>query len=349
MLRFHTGTSFQIAKIFLLGANELKPGERGYAQIRLQDAVVALPNDRFVLRGSSQIQTIGGGVILDSHPQRHRRFKGDASTVLEHLKDGAPPFVVGFHIKKSGYRGIELRKLAGYANIPPAMLAATMPELLSRRQVIKFDKEAERLIDGGIYNQLKAEMTRALERYHAENPLKPGMPKEELKSKLPAEVDGKLFNTLMSDLVGSKAVVADKDKVRLTGYSVALEGRQQAMEEKIEAIMRRSGLTPPTTKELVEQLGTSEKEVQAILSLLADEGMLVKLKAGFYFHREPVDELQGRLVAFLKEKGRISTQDFKALTTTSRKYTIPLAEYFDAIKVTVRVGDDRILRGEGKK
>lgn len=348
-LPFHTGTSYQMAKIFLLGANELKPGERGYAQIRLQDAVVALPNDRFVLRGSSQIQTIGGGIILDAHPQRHKRFKGDVITVLEQLKGGVPSLVLGFHIKKGGSRGMELRKLAGYTHITPAILAATMQELLSRKQVIKFDREAERVIDGGIYNRLKDEMVQALEKYHAENPLKPGMPKEELKSKLPAEVDGKLFNTLLLDLMGSEAVVAEKDKVRLIGYSIALEGRQQALGEEIEGIMHRSGLTPPSTKELVEQLGTGEKEVQAILSLLADEGRVVKLKEGVYFHRQPLDELRGQLVAFLKEKGRISTQDFKSLTNASRKYTIPLAEYFDAIKVTVRVGDDRVLRGDGKK
>jgi selenocysteine-specific elongation factor len=349
MLRFHTGTSYQMAKIFLLGTNELKPGERGYAQIRLQDAVVALPNDRFVLRGSSQIQTIGGGIILDAHPQRHKRFKGDVISVLEQLKGGAPPLVLGFHIKKGDTRGMELRKLPGYTHITPAILAATLQELLSRKQVIKFDREAERLIDGGIYNQLKDAMVQALEKYHAENPLKPGMPKEELKSKLPAEVDGKLFNTLLSDLMASEAVVQEKDKVRLTGYSIALEGRQQALGAEIEGIMHRSGLTPPSTKELVDQLGTGEKEVQAILSLLADEGRVVRLKEGVYFHRQPLDELRGQLVAFLKEKGRISTQDFKSLTNASRKYTIPLAEYFDAIKVTVRVGDDRVLRGSGKE
>jgi selenocysteine-specific elongation factor len=349
MLRFHTGTSLQTAKIFLLGANELKPGERGYAQIRLKDPAAAFPNDRFVLRGSSLIQTVGGGIILDAHPQRHRRFKGDVITQLEQLKGGAPAFILGFHIRKGGNRGLELRKLAGYTNIPPAVLTATMNELLSRKRVIKFDREAERIIEGELYNHLKEELVNALEKYHIENPLKPGMPKEELKSKLPSEVDGKLFNTLLSDLTGSEAVVPEKDKVRLAGHHIALKGEQRALEQEIEGIMRRSGLTPPSTKELGEQLRTGEKEVQEILSLLANEGRVVKLKEGVYFHQEPLHELRGQLIALLKEKGKISTQDFKSLTHASRKYTIPLAEYFDAIKVTVRVGDDRVLRGDGKE
>jgi selenocysteine-specific elongation factor len=349
MLRFHTGTSLQMGKIFLLGADELKPGQRGYAQIRLQDAVAVLPNDRFVLRGSSQIQTIGGGVILDAHPQRHKRFKGDVITVLKQLKGGDHPSILAFHIKKAGSQGIELKKLVGYTNITPALLTETMQQLLTRKEVIKFDREAERIIDGGIYSQLRDEMVQVLKKYHADNPLKPGMPKEELKSKLPAKVDGKLFNVLLADLMERKAVVAEKDKVRLTSHRIALQGRQQALEEKIEGIMLRNGLTPPSAKELVEQLGTSDKEVQTILTLLVNAGTVVKLKEGIYFHRQPLDELRGQLVAFLKAKGRITTQDFKSLTNASRKYTIPLAEYFDAMKVTVRVGDDRVLRGEGGK
>lgn len=345
MLSFHTGTAHQMAKIFLLGINELKPGERGYAQLRLRSPVVALPHDRFVLRGSSQIQTIGGGIILDAHPHKHKRFKGDAVAQLEQLKSGDPASILGLHIRKEGVRGLEVGKLAGYANLPPATLSTTMDQLLSHKKAIKFDREAERVIDGELYTQLKDEMMKVLEEYHAANPLKPGMSKEELKSKLPREVDGKLFNALLSDLVGDQSVTQDKDKVRLAGHRIALEGKQQELEGRIAGIMRQAGLGPPSVKELSEQLKAGEKEVQEILAVLADAGTVVKLKGGVYFHRDPLQELRERLVAFLKEKEKISTQDFKALTGVSRKFTIPLAEYFDAIKVTVRVGDDRVLRG----
>ncbi len=349
MLSFHTGTSQQLAKIFLLGLNELKPGERGYAQMRLKGPVVALPHDRFVLRGSSQIQTIGGGIILDAHPHKHKRFKGDAVARLERLKGGDPASVLAFHIRKEGDRGLEVGKLTGYANLPPATLSTTMDKLLSSKRAIKFDREAERVIDGELYARLKNEMMKVLEAYHAANPLKPGIPKEELKSKLPPEVDVKLFNALLTDLLGGEDVAQEKDKVRLAGHRIALEGKQQELEGQIEGIMRQTGLSPPSVKELSEQFKAGEKEVQEILALLADAGTVVKLKGGVYFHQDPLQELRERLVVFLKEKDKISTQDFKALTGVSRKYVIPLAEYFDAIKVTVRVGDDRILRGEGKK
>jgi selenocysteine-specific elongation factor len=337
-----------LAKVLLLGGDELKPGERGYAQIRLKDRVVALPHDRFVLRSSSLIQTIGGGIILDAHPQRHRRFKGDVITLLEQLKAGDPSFALGFHIREGGVRGLEVHKLAGYANIPPSTLSKSLQELLTKKAVIKFDREAERVVDAGIYAQLKDEMITALEQYHAANPLKQGMPKEELKSKLPPQVDGKLFNSLVADLMADKAVVQEKDKVRLSGHHIALEGKQQELEEQIVGIMSKSGLSPPSVKELSAQLKVSEKEVEEILALLVNGGSLVKLKDGVHFHLDPLRKLGERLIAFLKEKGTITTQDFKTLTGVSRKYTIPLAEYFDAIKVTVRVGDERILRGEGK-
>jgi selenocysteine-specific elongation factor len=332
--------------VLLLGTNELKPGERGYAQIRLKDRVVALPHDRFVLRGSSLIQTIGGGIILDAHPQRHRRFKGNVITPLEQLKGDDPAFALGFHIRKGGVRGLGIHKLAGYANIPPSALSKALQELLTKKEVIKFDREAERVIDAEIYAQLKNEVMKALETYHGANPLKEGMPKEELKSKLPSEVDGKLLNSLVADLMADQAVAQEKDKVRLSGHHIALEGKQRELEEQIVGIMRQSGLSPPSVKELSAQLKASEKEVEEILALLANGGSLVKLKGGVHFHQDPLHELRERLVAFLKANGKITTQDFKALTGVSRKYTIPLAEYFDAIKVTVRVGDERILRGD---
>jgi selenocysteine-specific elongation factor len=348
-LRFHTGTSLQMARIFLLGAHELKPGTRGYAHIRLKDPIVALPNDRFVLRGSSLIQTVGGGIILDAHPQRRRRLKAEVIHQLEQLKGGDPAFIIGFHIRKGGHQGVEVRKLAGYTNLPPAVLTATMDKLLSRRGVIKFDREAERVIDGGIYNDLKDALVTALGAYHAANPLKPGIPKEELKAKLPADVDAKLFTALLQDLVKGEAVVQEMDKVRLASHRISLKESQQQLEERIEEIMRRSGLTPPSPKELEAELKAGAREVEEILALLAHQGTIIKLKDGVYFHHGPLQELRKELIAFLKGHGRISTQDFKALTNASRKYTIPLAEYFDAIKVTVRVGDDRVLRGEAKE
>jgi selenocysteine-specific elongation factor len=135
----------------------------------------------------------------------------------------------------------------------------------------------------------------------------------------------------------------------LSGHQVALKGQQQELKEKIAEIMQHSNLTPPSPKEVGEQLGATEKEVQEILSLLGEAGTIVKLKEGLYYHQEPLTELSKLLVSFLREKGKISTQDFKSLAGVTRKYAIPLAEYFDAIKVTVRVGDDRILRGSGKK
>ena len=345
-LRFHTGTSHHMAKIFLLGLNELKPGEIGYAQVRLDSPLVALPNDRFVLRGSSVIQTIGGGIVLDAHPHRRKRFKGEATTGLEHLKGGDPSFAITYHLKKGGYRGLALKKLAGYVNIPPAIMSATLAELLSQQKIIKFDKEAERVIDGELYLHLRDDMVIALEKYHTRNPLKHGIPKEELKSKLPVEVDGKLFNSLLSGLTKEGLLVQEKDKVRLLGHQIALQGKQQELEKKIQEIIHRSGLAPPSMRELSEQLGSSEDEIKQMLSLLSSDGTVVKLKEGTYFHRDSLNELQEKLVSFLRERGTISTQEFKSLTGVSRKYTIPLAEYFDSIKLTIRVGDNRVLRGD---
>lgn len=348
VLRFHTGTTCQMAEIILLGTKELRPGERGYAQIRLRAPIVALPHDRFVLRGSSMIQTIGGGIILDAHPQRHKRFKGDVLNVLERLKHGDTYFMAGMQIKKVGVRGMAVKSLAGYTNLPPTILLEALDKLVARGEIVRFDTEGGRVIDGTVFKGLADTITDALKTYHEVNPLRQGMPREELKSKLPSDVDGRLFNALLDYLSEKGVAVQQRDKVWLSGHKVALADDQRRLEEEIETIMRESHLAPPSVKELGERLRASEREVLEILSLLVADGRIVKLKEGIYFHRAPIEELKSNLVSFLQEKGKITTQQFKALTGSPRKYTIPLAEYFDAIKLTVRVGDERILRGDRK-
>jgi len=345
-LRFHTGTSLHMGTLLLLGTNELKPGERGYAQVRLDEPVVALPGDRFVLRGSSRIQTIGGGTILDAHPPRHKRFKGDTIARLEHLKSGDLALILRHHIKNAGPRGIETAKLAMFAGLSRKVVSDTLAALLSRREVVRFDKDGDRVIDGDTYQTMLDTLLTALERYHADNPLKTGAPKEELKSKLPRAVDAKLFNVLLSDLVQEKHVVQEQDKVRLLTHEPALKGKHLELEGAIETTLRESGLTPPTVKELVAMVESGEREVKEILARLVGQNILVKLKDDIYMHRDPLDDLKERLVQFFRVHEKMTTQDFKTLTGASRKFTIPLAEYFDASKITIRVGDDRILRGD---
>jgi selenocysteine-specific elongation factor len=347
-IRLHTGTSLQMARILLLGRNELKPGEQGFAQILLEHPVAVLPNDRFVLRSSGFIQTTGGGTILDTHPERHKRFKGNIVKLLERLHSGDAAFTIRYHIKKSGYRGLSGNDLAAYVTLSAKDLANTLADLMSQQSIRRFGKEPERYIDGELYDVLEQDLIQAVGTYHTQNPLKDGIPKEELKSKLPPEMNAKLFTALLNHATEQQRLVQEHDKVRFPDHRVTLQGKQAELENRLESQLRSDGLSPTSPKELAVHLGASEQEIEELLALLTTKGSLSKLKQGLYFHAEPLEELKTRLISFLREHETIDAQGFKTLTGVSRKYSIPLAEYFDAMKVTIRVGDERILRGDTK-
>jgi selenocysteine-specific elongation factor len=148
----------------------------------------------------------------------------------------------------------------------------------------------------------------------------------------------------MNQMVKAEELVLEDNLVRLAGHRVSLAIDQAELKQKIENAYVRGGITPPYFKEVCQQLGTEAGAAREILRLMVEDGLLVKVKEDLYFHRPAIEDLKARLVAFLKENGAITTPQFKDMTGASRKYVIPLAEFFDATRVTIRVGDNRQLR-----
>jgi selenocysteine-specific elongation factor len=173
--------------------------------------------------------------------------------------------------------------------------------------------------------------------------MKSGLAKEEMRTKLPTEMDIKLFQPLLNELIQSKIVVMEKDKLRLASHQIASADEKGLMKRAGEAV-RAGDLQPPSSKELADQWSTSEQEVQAILEHLVHEGLLVKVKGGMYFHRDSIERLKESLIQYLKEHREITTPEFKEMTGVSRKYAIPLIEFFDQSRLTLRLGDKRVLR-----
>jgi selenocysteine-specific elongation factor len=344
--RFHIGTSAALATIVLLDREELPSGEKGFVQLRFEKPVVAFPQDRFVIRGSSAIQTLGGGVVVDSHPAKHRRWSRDVLTGLMILKDGGEEETVGHHLASSGVRGMTLRELGERANISPGRLSELLGKLVARREIVAIDGDEGRFVHHLGYEQLRKETLSYLLDFHKKHPLKLGPSKEEVKSKLPKNVEAKLFHRMLSDLVDSKEVLAEKDKLRLSTHRLSLREDQKRLKERVEGLFAKGGLQSPSLKELSSKLSTVESEVRNVIHLLIEEGTIVRAKEDVYFHRDAVEKLRGELIQFLRAHHEITTAQFKEMTKVSRKYAIPLIEFFDKSKVTIRVGEKRLLRGE---
>ena len=340
-VRFHTGTAEILAEVTLLDRDEARPGDTIFVQLHLEHPTTVLPRDRYVVRSYSPVHTIGGGEILAVSPPKHKRNRPDVLTRLEVFKQGTPAEFVSALIEQSGIKGLSRNDLARMTPFTKNVLDTSLQQLQSDREVLQFTKEPPTFIHARIFNEMKGKIVEVLDQYHQRYPLRPGMNKQELCSQLPY-ADVRLFNFVLTSLTKEDAVQGEQEEVHLSSHKVLLKEDEQEFRKKLEDTYLKAGLTPPYFKDLQDRIPPDV--MKEVLSHLLGEKVLIKVKEGLYFHQQPLAELKDKLVEYLKTHGEVSTPEFKDMTGVSRKYTIPLFEYFDSQQVTMRVGEKRVLR-----
>jgi selenocysteine-specific elongation factor len=223
-------------------------------------------------------------------------------------------------------------------------LEAVLSELLSRGTIVQAVREPRVFLGRNAFAELKGLILKELADYLVNNPLKEGIGKEELKSRMPKRSDQRFFGPVLSALEKEGKALAARDLVKIAGEKKAGTGDGGALKGRLEAALVTGGIEPPTVKELCESTGAKEKEVLDLLHLLVREGKGVKVKADLFYAPAPLSQLRDKLTEWLKGKGEIVPGEFRELTGLSRKFMIPVLEYFDHEKVTIRVGDKRMLR-----
>jgi selenocysteine-specific elongation factor len=237
-----------------------------------------------------------------------------------------------------------LKDLVVLTNLADKVLENTLQKLMSDKIAIQTERSERRFIHASTYAAFRKSTLDILTHYHRKNPLKGGMSKGELRSKFPEIKTDRLFNQLLGIMLKAGEIEQVEDSIRLSGHRVTLKTDMTELKNKILAEYDAAGLQPPTFKDLCSHIGADPGEIRKVLMHLVDDGKLVKVKEDLFFNKEAFSGLKARLVEFLVENEDINTSQFKELTGTSRKYTIPLLEYFDAASVTLRVGDVRKLR-----
>ncbi len=343
-VRFHTGTSEILGVLVLLDRDKLMPGDSAAAQIRLDSPVAVVKDDNFVLRSYSPVHTIAGGQILNPIPNKHKSFKPETIQGLKIIAENTPEEVAAHHINESGLKGVSFSNLKIMTNMPEKKLLNVMQSLLSKKKVIITDREKLTYIHEKTLKKLNDDIFGHLENFHKIHPLKTGMSKEELKSKLPAAVGQKLFSLIINQMTKEKIITAEQSIIHLAKHSVSLGIDQEDLKQKIVDAYKKADLTPPYFKELSNTLKIEPKYGKDVLLLLVNEKILIKAKEDLYFHVDAINALKTKLVNFLETNKELTTPQFKEMTSVSRKYLIPLIEYFDSAKVTIRIGDIRRLR-----
>ena len=341
-VRFHSGTSEIISTVVLLDRDALEPGETCFAQIRLNEPTALLRGDRYVLRSYSPVRTIGGGRTLNALPRKKKRFSEAVLSEMRLLFTGDLNEIIEYFVSSGRFRGVEQEELPFLTNTSKKRLDEALKVLKAQKRIILYDKERSVLIHADFLKKAREEILDTLTRYHKKFPLKEGLIKEELRSRTEGADNAKLFNHLVLQLAREGIIVQDKEIVRLKDHQVTLAQDQEEIRRELEKTYIKSGLQPPYFQEIKEKFpGNTGAEV---LEVMVKEGDILKVKEDLYFHRKAIDGLKSELIAFLKNNGEITTPQFKEMTGASRKYTIPVIEYFDRTQVTVRVGDTRVLR-----
>ncbi len=352
-LLLHVGTAQVQAAVALLDRQELAPGATAPAQLRLASPVAALPGQRFILRGFAKLDgrgaTLAGGRILSVASPRRRRHRPEVLEQLKVLSGADAGARVAALLAMAGPAGLTVEALSGRAACSPKAAEELLQRLGAKGGALLVDRERRAWVSGRVAEELSARLVAAVEAHHRKEPLAAGLNKEALRGALPPVADARLFNRLLTRLGEAGALVTEGDHVRRSTHRAgAAGGAGGAGKAKVAAALAKGGLTPPWLNELPAATGLPEAEVTALLKLLLAEGTVVRVSTELWFDAVAVAGLRERLVGWLKERGAITTGEFKELVGATRKHVIPLAEYFDREKVTLRVGEKRQLRGEGR-
>lgn len=343
-VRFHAGTGEVGGLVVLLDREEVSPGDIVAAQMRLDAPMALVRDDRYVIRGGSPIRTIGGGAVLNPVPRKHRRRHPEVAEGVRRLMDMTPEQTVDHHAAEAGPAGISHATLTIVTNLPAKRLDGVIQASLTAGRLALADRERRLYLHRRALEELKSRITEQLGAYHERNPLKPGMPVEELKSRLPGYIPDKVTHLVLTQALRAGTVVREADVVRLATHRVSLASDQADVRSKLLAVYEAAGLTPPYLTEFCEKETLDPAQAKDVAQLLVKEGHLVRVKDNLYFHAPAVAVLRETVVGFLKRHGELTTPQFKDIAGVSRKYLIPLIEHFDATQVTIRVGENRKLR-----
>ncbi|HBA53065.1 MAG TPA: selenocysteine-specific translation elongation factor [Syntrophorhabdus aromaticivorans] len=340
ILRFHIATTQEQARIILLTKDAIEPGEDLFVQFVFSEPIVALPDDRYILRGPYAIQTIGGGKVLDILPGRHKRHAGNLNPTLGILTNGSFADKAEYHIRKGQYEGVQRDMLSVLLGKDSPSVQGIIETLIAAGKAKSVGKT---VIHADSFNDYKGLLNTLLKDFQEKNPLKAGMSKEELRTRLP-KVDPQVFQAALEESIAAGLLVAEKDRVK-TRIGASKQNKDiEAFEDKVLESLFRYGLTPPAVKDLALEIGQPENRLKDVLAKLAFKGRAVKIKGDMYFHRDAIEDLKGKVRSYLVEKKEMTPSEFKSVLDLSRKYMIPLLEYLDEIKLTIRTGDKRILR-----
>ncbi len=340
-VHLHLGPRDVLARVVTLETDEISPGQSGLVQLRLEAPGVVARGDRFVIRRFSPVVTLGGGVVLDARPVKHRRLRSEVTAALHELETDDPTRVVLHYLDRAR------RSVSTPSGL--AMELGTSVDRVKQHLADLVQAEEATLVPGlddgyaaaEHWNGLVADIERLVTAHHVSHPLQSGMPQGALRSAVGRDADPTFVQRAVDAVVSSGHVVKDGPVLRAAGHVVTFGPEQESTRLSVLTTLRAAGASPPDLVELASAAG--DGDLDQILDAMASLGDLVRLEESMWFASETIDEIRKKLVQFATDRGEIGVSDFRDLVGTSRKYAVPLLNFFDSEGVTERKGDVRVL------
>jgi selenocysteine-specific elongation factor len=343
-VHFHQGTAEAIAEVILLNdsGGELAAGGSAFVQLRLDNPLLLLPGDRFILRRFSPVVTIGGGTVLDARAPRHKRKDAAVAPFLGVLEHGKREEILAALVEAAP-RGMTLPEILAQTGWIESDARVAAEKMAAAKRVRILVGAPVVLAPAQAVTECAAAIRKAVDAFHRANPLLPGIPKQELRARAGRE-RVEIFEAALGDLLAARAMVTAGDLVSLAGREVTLSADETRAKELIEREFESAGLTVPGFASVLAKLPVDAPRAQKILQILLREKVLVKISSDLVFHRSTLLKLRDLLAKYRKERGaRLPITVFKELTGITRKYAIPLLEHLDREQVTRRAGDERVI------
>lgn len=344
-VRIYHGTSELLGRVYVLDKEILNPGDAAVVQIRLESMISAQRGDKYVIRSYSPMITIGGGTIIDPNPPKRKRFDKKAIDELITKEKGDPAEIIEQVVLKNSKlfpNAALVSKLAGGKDSNTRQI---LESLKLQNRIAGFDSS-----DGTCYvhmsfiDEKSSQILDYLKQFHGKNPLKSGMAKEEIKSRLfEGNVKQKIFDDLLALLEGRKIIKVRGKYVSLYDFEIELSSSQREIKNKMEKIYSEAGINVPKPEDAITYLGGDVSDVKAVFDLMIDNGELIKINEDMVISKDSYNYAVNAIKDFLNKNGEITLAQYRDLLDTSRKYAVSLLEYFDQAKITRRKGDTRVL------
>lgn len=339
-VRLHLGSAEIQARVNLLDAETLPPGSSGLVQLRLERPTVAARGMRYVLRFYSPPDLIGGGSVIASSEARHRRFDPKVLEALRLQERGTPEQLVAEAVSRSGLTPVAPQALAASLEMPLEEVRRHLAALAAAGTVIVHSGES--VLHRDPLEAAEHQLLTVLGDYHAAQPMRAGMSREELRSRLARHMDTRGFNLVCSRLEADGRMYAEGSRVRRAGHEPVFPPPLDRVRDALIQGMLRSPWNPPLFPDLVAAGGLAPRQAQEVWDALIDNGEIVRLSSDVFLHRSVVEEAVAKVRSYLQENPSLTAAQLRDLLGTTRKFAVPLAEYLDAQRVTRRIGDERV-------